>query len=260
MLRFASLGSGSQGNATLIEAGKTCLMIDNGFTLQETEKRLDRLSRSANQITAILVTHEHGDHISGVGKLARKYRIPVYLTEGTRRAAQRHLNKLDDVIQLFHTHATFQINDLEVSPITVPHDANEPSQFVFSDGENTLGVLTDTGSITPHIVDKLNACDALIIESNHDETMLAESDYPYSLKQRIAGRLGHLGNQQAADLLTRIDTTKLKHLIAAHLSEQNNAVYRVQKCLSDALNCTEEWISIADQENGFAWREITNRV
>ncbi len=255
-MRFASLGSGSRGNATLVEVKQTLVMIDNGFSIQETERRLATLNKTPDQLTAILVTHEHGDHITGVGRLARKYKIPVWMTEGTRRAAARHINKLDQLISTFNSHNAFNIDDLQIDPITVPHDAKEPAQFVFSDGDARLGILTDTGSITPHIIEMLTACNSLLVESNHDEDMLEASEYPFQLKQRISGRLGHLGNQQTAELLRRLDTDKLTHLIAAHLSEQNNAVSKVKRCLAEALSCSEDWIGIADQETGFAWRDV----
>ncbi len=253
-MRFASLGSGSKGNATLVENGEILLLVDNGFSLKETCKRLARLDKQPEDIDAILVTHEHGDHVSGVGRLARKYNIPVWLTEGTRKAAEKTLSDLPSV-KLFNTHENFSIDAIQIQPVTVPHDAREPSQFIFSDGDQRLGLLTDTGSITPHIVSLYDQCDALILESNHDDQMLAQSVYPQHLKRRISGRLGHLGNHQSADLLIKLNTTKLKHIIAAHLSEQNNCTARVKNSLATALGCEENWIEIADQENGFSWRD-----
>ena len=254
MIRFASLGSGSKGNATLVQSEDTLLLIDNGFSLKETCKRLATLDKQPEDIDAILVTHEHGDHISGVGRLARKYNIPVWLTEGTRKAAEKTLADLVS-IKLFNSHEIFSIKAIQIQPVTVPHDAREPSQFIFSNGAQRLGLLTDTGSITPHIVSRYDQCDALILESNHDDQMLAQSIYPHHLKQRISGRLGHLGNHQSADLLTKLDTSKLKHIIAAHLSEQNNCTSKVKTCLATALGCEESWIEIADQETGFGWRD-----
>jgi phosphoribosyl 1,2-cyclic phosphodiesterase len=253
-MRFASLGSGSRGNATLVEVDSTLLLIDNGFSIKETNKRLARLEIQAEDIDAILVTHEHGDHVSGVGRLAKKYSIPVWSTEGTRRAAQKVLGDLSNT-HTFNNHESFSINAIQIQPITVPHDAREPSQFVFNNGKQRLGLLTDTGSITPHIVAMLDQCDALILECNHDDEMLANSVYPQHLKQRISGRLGHLANHQAADLLSKINTSKLKHLVAAHLSEQNNCTAKVRSSLANVLGCEEDWLEIADQEMGFSWRE-----
>lgn len=253
-MKFASLGSGSKGNATLVQASDTLILIDNGFSLKETCIRLSALGKQPEDIKAILVTHEHSDHIAGVGRLARHYGIPVWLTEGTRKAAEKTLADIAE-IKIFNCHETVNIDSIQIHPFTVPHDAREPSQFVFADGNQKLGMLTDTGSITPHIVSMLGQCDALILECNHDHHMLAQSIYPQHLKARISGHLGHLGNHQAADLLTRIDIRKLKHIIAAHLSEQNNSPAKVRASLASTLNCEQEWIGIADQANGFAWRE-----
>lgn len=254
-MRIASLGSGSRGNATLVEVDQTLLLIDNGFSLQETHRRLAKLDKHPEDISAILVTHEHGDHIAGVGRLARKYKIPVWLTEGSRKAAEQTLADVSTQ-NIFNCHEVFTVDAVQIQPVIVPHDAREPSQFVFTDGKVRLGLLTDTGSITPHIISMLSHCHGLIIESNHDDQMLEQSPYPAYLKQRISGRLGHLGNHQAADLLTQINTGKLVQLIAAHLSELNNTPEQVRHCLAAALNCEKEWIGIADQEQGFAWRDI----
>lgn len=253
-MKFASLGSGSKGNATLVEQENTLLLIDNGFSLKETCKRLALLEKQPEEITAILVTHEHGDHVSGVGRLAKKYNIPVWMTEGTRKAAEKALSDPPS-IKRFNNHEKFSVDAIQIQPVTVPHDAREPSQFIFSNGQHRLGLLTDTGSITPHIISMYDQCDALILESNHDDQMLADSVYPQHLKQRISSRLGHLGNHQSADLLTKLDTRRLKHIIAAHLSEQNNCITKVRNALATALGCEENWIEIADQENGFGWRE-----
>lgn len=253
-MRFASLGSGSRGNATLVVKGDTCLLVDCGFTIKETERRLERLGKKATDLTGILVTHEHGDHISGVGPLARRYKIPVWMTPGTH-SVQR-CGELPQ-LELVNSHEAFAIDALEVRPFPVPHDAREPAQFVFTDGHRRLGLLTDTGSLTPHIVEQLDDCDALLLECNHDSEMLAESAYPYSLKQRVAGRLGHLSNDQAADLIVQRGDTNLQHLVAMHLSEQNNTEAKVRQVLSTALGCDETWIGIARQEEGLEWREIT---
>jgi phosphoribosyl 1,2-cyclic phosphodiesterase len=156
----------------------------------------------------------------------------------------------------FDSHERFAIGALEIEPIPVPHDAREPVQFVVGDGEHRLGVLTDLGVSTRHVESSLSGCDALVLECNHDAGMLADSDYPYPLKQRIAGRLGHLDNEAAAALLASLDTSRLRHIVAAHLSQQNNTPDRARAALARALNCTPEWIGIADQADGFAWRDL----
>lgn len=254
-MRFASLGSGSQGNSLLVEAGGTRILLDCGFAVKTTTERLARLDVIPEQIDAILVTHEHGDHVSGVFRFARRHNLLVFLTYGTYLAATKNQTRLPDC-QLIDSHSAFAIGDLEVHPFPVPHDAREPVQYTFSNGRHRLGVLTDTGAITPHIVDMLHDCDALMLECNHDVKMLSASDYPATLKKRISGRLGHLDNDAAAALLLQIDSRRLQHLVAAHLSLQNNQPQLAVAALSTALNCDKEWIGVATQENGFGWRQI----
>ncbi len=250
-MRFASLGSGSKGNATLVEAGDTRLLIDCGFSCLETEKRLAALALRPHDVTAILVTHEHSDHISGVARLSRRYGIPVWMTAGT--AAAHKGGQLAEWL-CFNAHQDFEIGDLRIEPFPVPHDAREPCQFVFSDATRRLGLLTDTGSVTPHIIAALDRLDALILECNHDPQMLANGSYPAHLKQRVGGPFGHLSNQQAADLLKRIDTGRLQYLIAAHLSEKNNLPRLVRESLVSALGRRQLDILVADQPSGMPWR------
>ncbi len=254
-MRFASLGSGSQGNALLVEAGNTRVLLDCGFAARTAAQRLGSLGISPEQLDAVLVTHEHGDHVSGVFRLARRHDLPVFLTHGTYTVAARGQTQLP-ACRLIDSHAAFVIGDLEIQPFPVPHDAREPVQYVFSDGTSRLGVLTDSGSITLHIVDMLRHCDALILECNHDAALLAASNYPAVLKRRISGRLGHLDNAAAASLLRQIDTSRLQHLIAAHLSQQNNRPHLAVDALATALDCGKEWIGVADQETGFGWRQL----
>jgi phosphoribosyl 1,2-cyclic phosphodiesterase len=219
-MRFASLGSGSRGNATLVEAGQTRLLVDCGYTLRELEHRLDDLGLSADALSAILVTHEHADHVRGVGALARRYGVPVWTSSGTARAAA--LGDLPS-LQRFASHGgAFRIGEVEIEPFAVPHDAREPCQFVFAAEGRRLGLLTDAGRITPHIVASLRCVDALVLECNHDPDMLARGPYPPPLRARVGGPLGHLSNAQAADLLQRVDHVRLSHLVAGHLSEKNN--------------------------------------
>jgi len=156
----------------------------------------------------------------------------------------------------FSSHERFRIGDLEIAPYPVPHDAREPCQFVFSDGAVRLGVLTDAGSVTAHMVKALDSLDALILECNHDPELLACGPYPVRLQQRVGGRYGHLSNQQAADLLSQIATTRLQHLVAAHLSEKNNRADLARQALAEVLHCAAADISVAEQEAGIAWRHI----
>jgi phosphoribosyl 1,2-cyclic phosphodiesterase len=254
-MRFASLGSGSEGNALAVQVGRTCVLMDCGFSLTDTVARLARLGLAADSLSGIIVTHEHGDHIAGVARLARKYSIPVWLTHGTR---QMHGKALDDLSGLteISPHHSFSIGELQIQPYAVPHDATEPVQYVFSDGAKRLGVLTDTGCATPHIEATLNGCDALVLECNHDTTLLANGDYPYRLKQRVGGRFGHLNNADAAALLSRLDNCRLQHIVAAHLSRKNNTRDLAVAALSSALGCDAGWIAVATQHEGLGWREI----
>ncbi len=252
-MRFASLGSGSRGNATVIEAGASRVLVDCGFSVAETERRLARLGLVPADLHAVLVTHEHNDHISGVGPLARRHALPVWMTAGTARVWRG--GEIPS-LHLFTCHEPFAIGGLRVSPYPVPHDAREPSQFVFDDGNRRLGVLTDTGCSTPHIEESLSGADALLLECNHDAAMLAAGPYPPSLKQRVGGRLGHLSNDQSAALLARLDASRLKHLVAAHLSDKNNRPELARAALASVLGCQDAWIAVASQDDGLSWRDL----
>lgn len=254
-MRFASLGSGSRGNALLVEAGGTKLLVDCGFSLRSAVSRLARLSIAPEEITGILVTHEHSDHLAGVGRFASRFGVPVYLTHGTQIAAESCSGFQAECVSI-DSHSSLSIQNIQVLPFTVPHDAREPVQYLFDDGVSRLGVLTDCGTITPHIVDMLDGCDALVLECNHDRKMLADSAYPAMLKRRIAGGFGHLDNEQAASLLRTINSGRLKHIVSAHLSEQNNDPGLVKRVVAEALGCEERWVTVASQEEGFDWREL----
>jgi len=253
VIRFASLGSGSKGNALLVEAGRTRVLVDCGFGAREMASRLLRLGVEPTSIDAILITHEHADHVGGAVPCAGRFGWAIHASHGTAAAARQlaatHVRRFD-------SHTAFAIGDLEIHPYPVPHDAREPTQFVFSDGARRLGVLTDVGAITPHIVKMLAACEALVLECNHDAALLAKGRYPPQLKRRIAGEFGHLENQAAAALLRTIGSTRLQHMVAAHLSDENNTPALARAALADALGCAPDWIGIADQAEGFGWREL----
>ncbi len=254
-IRFALLGSGSRGNATLVVKGKTALLIDCGFSARELEVRLAGLGMAPSALTALLVTHEHNDHIGGVGAVARKHALPVWLSHGSYRGAEKRLGELPERHTL-NCHQPFAIGELELQPYPVPHDAREPCQFVVGDGDKRLGILTDAGRSTQHIESCLDNCDALILECNHDPQMLAEGPYPPSLQARVGGALGHLSNGQSAELLARLEVGRLQHLVAAHISEKNNRPELAAAALSESMGCEPEWIALADQATGLAWREI----
>ncbi len=256
MLRFASLGSGSKGNATLIESGKndndTRILLDCGFSTKEIERRLAKLGRTAQSLTAIVITHEHSDHVSGAGRLSRKYSIPVWLTVGTSHACRDN-----DFYSTYYinSHSDFEIDDINLHPFPVPHDAREPCQFVFSDGALRLGVVTDLGYHTPHIINHLENLDSLLLECNYDEKMLLNGSYPQSLKRRVHGSKGHLDNRHASDLLKKLKLDQLKNIIGMHVSEKNNTEEYAINALCEGMGCEQSAVSLASQSEGFSWRE-----
>ena len=258
MIRFCSLGSGSSGNATLVEATSgittTRLLIDAGFSLREVEMRLQRAGIDASDLDAVFVTHEHGDHVGCALALAERHDLAVWMSRGTWRAigpapAPARLAFARDG-------EAIAVGDLEVMPFTVAHDAAEPLQLRCSDGSVCLGVLTDLGSITAHMLEHIAGCDALVLECNHDAGLLAGSRYPASLKTRIGGRFGHLSNATAAEILARTGHGRLVHLVAAHLSRENNRPEMVRAALADARGSRPSDLVIADPITGFAWLEI----
>jgi phosphoribosyl 1,2-cyclic phosphodiesterase len=251
-VKFASLGSGSKGNATLVQAGNTVVMVDCGFSVRESTRRLAILGLTPHDLDAILVTHEHTDHCSGVAALSRKFQIPVYLTHGTQ-----HSGRCDDCFSTksLDLHQRFTIGELEIDAIAVPHDAREPCQYRFFHQGLSLGVLTDLGSVTPHVVESFHGCDALVLEFNHDEKMLREGVYPTHLKRRVGGDWGHLNNRQAADLLAQIESQSLRHLVVAHISEKNNSRASAEQALLSVLPSLDN-VVWAEQAGGFDWLEL----
>jgi len=257
LLRFASLASGSGGNCLVAEVGATRVLVDCGLTLTDTEKRLARAGLQPSDISAILVTHEHGDHGGGVFGFAAAHGVTVYLTYGTRAALEAEGKVLEGVkVVLLSGKEPLAIGDMEVRPYTVPHDAREPVQYVLSDGNARLGVLTDIGCSTPHVEQMLSGLDALVLECNYDLDLLWAGPYPKWLKARIAGPFGHLDNRQSEGLVGRLDRSKLKHVLGAHLSQHNNKPALARAALARALGCSDDWIGIASQDDGFAWRSL----
>lgn len=253
-MRFASLGSGSKGNATLVQAGGTTLLLDCGFSVSELEKRLVPLALGLGQVDAILVTHEHQDHIRGVGPLARRLNIPVWMSHGTAKYSQ--LGALPD-LRLCNGHSDcFEVGGIWVRPFAVPHDAREPVQFSFSHAGLSLAVLTDLGTLTPKLNEVLANLDALLLEFNHDARMLWAGVYPQSLKARVAGDYGHLSNDQALELLARLDHTRLRHLVCGHLSEQNNRPELVEQALCARFPELSDRACVLRQDQCSRWFEL----
>jgi len=259
MMRFCSLGSGSTGNATLVEArsGNTVsrVLIDCGFSLRELDRRLARAGLASTDIDAVFVTHEHGDHVGCALTLARRHQVPLWTSRGTWCAIGEP-ELPEGLLRFARDLEPIAVGDLELLPYTVPHDANEPLQLRIGDGAVRLGVLTDVGSMTQHLLAQLQDCDALLLECNHDRSMLANSSYPASLKARIAGRLGHLANDTAAEILAGCMHLGLKHLVAAHLSERNNRPALAQAALASVLGGRPLDVLVADPAHGLDWLDI----
>lgn len=257
MLRFCSLGSGSAGNALVVEARNglctTRILVDNGFGWRALNQRLHRAGLTCASLDAIIVTHEHGDHSGGVHGVLRQTDLLVYASAGTAAAAGFKRAARWRPLQ---AGVTTDLGDLAIHPVAVPHDAAEPLQFVFDDGDRRLGLLTDTGMPTPSIASALSGVAALILECNHDEDLLAQSRYPPFLRQRIAGDHGHLSNRQAAQLLHAIDRRHLRQIVAAHLSRENNRPELAQAALAKAVGGDPEDIAVADQDRGSGWLDV----
>jgi phosphoribosyl 1,2-cyclic phosphodiesterase len=258
MLRWCCLGSGSAGNALVIEARAglfaTRVLVDNGFGPRALQRRLAAAGLTLDDIDAVFVTHEHADHASGVAALLKRRRIPLLCSAGTRCAAG-----LDDPgfdWRVLRAGQAIDLGELELHPYAVPHDAAEPLQLVASDGARRFGLLTDIGVPTPEVARALDGLHALQLECNHDAALLADGEYPYFLKQRIAGERGHLSNAQAAALLATIDRSRLHTVAAAHLSRSNNRPDLVRAALDGVVGGSAAVIAVADQDQGLDWTVV----
>ena len=250
-LRFASLGSGSRGNALLVEFGSTLLMVDCGLARKTIEQRLRAVDREPRDVTALLVTHEHSDHAQGVDTFARRYNTPVWMTLGTASALGRHTK-----FEALSCHRELNLGGMTVEPYPVPHDAREPCQFVFVAGGRRLGLLTDAGHVTAHMYERLEGCDALAVECNHDLELLQRGPYPESLKARVASRFGHLNNGQTTELLNRLDASRLQWVMGLHLSERNNSPEQVRAALRPALETARYPLHLASQDEPTQWLSL----
>jgi phosphoribosyl 1,2-cyclic phosphodiesterase len=252
---FASLGSGSRGNATVVRGPDGCLLIDCGFSLRTTVERLALLGLAPSDVRGVLVTHEHSDHVNGVARFARAHGMPVFTTVGTAR----QVDLAGCEVVHISARRAFVVAGLEVQPVVVPHDAREPVQFVLGDGASRLGVLTDAGHVTPHMIDAYDGVDALMLECNHDPDMLYQGRYPEPLKRRVGGPHGHLSNEQALGFLRAVGSSRLRRLVLAHLSEQNNqpamAEGVIRTGIEDHAGISPE-IGLADQATGYGWTPV----
>tara|TARA_R110000850_G_scaffold156_5_gene1101 strand:+ start:10033 stop:10725 length:693 start_codon:yes stop_codon:yes gene_type:complete len=229
------------------------VLVDCGFGVRELASRAARIGLELGSLDAVLVTHEHGDHIGGVARVGRALKIPLMMTRGT---ALGRRDWTGCQVQHISPHQSFVLGDLDVQPFPVPHDAREPCHFTFVHESRRLGVVSDLGHVTPHVSRSLDACNALLLEFNHDVDMLARGPYPAQLKRRVAGDLGHLSNIQAAELLRGLDRSRLQALVLTHISQKNNTPELARAAACEALDDDPDWCICAEQDHGSGWREV----
>ena len=259
MLRFKSLGSGSTGNATLVESAGLVpfrLLVDCGLGIRQLQLRLGQAGLQLQDIDAIFITHEHSDHVGCAVNLSSRHNIPVWMSRGTHTAIGSP--DFNGRLRIARDGAAIDMGGLEVMPFAVPHDAREPLQLTCTDGAARLGILTDLGHATTHVIEHLQDCSALLLECNHDTDMLAQSSYPDFLKRRVGGQYGHLSNSAAVDIIRSVTNPRLRHVVAAHLSAQNNRVDLVQTILGNTMDCASGDIVVARPDSGCGWVEIYN--
>jgi len=253
-VRYASLGSGSRGNATLVVENERAVLIDCGFSKRSVLARLQASGTDPRQLDGVFVTHEHGDHAKGVVALCEGLNIPFYASFGTARKMEWLEHPLWRCIR---SDEAVAVGSMGVLPVVVPHDAEEPLQFVIeSTKQRKLGVLSDLGSLTPHILSAYEGCHGLQVEANHDPQMLRTGPYPPSLQARVAGNFGHLSNQQCAQLLERLMWDGLQHVTAGHISEKNNARTLVGEALCGVLGCAPTDVRLLEQDAVSDWCQL----
>jgi phosphoribosyl 1,2-cyclic phosphodiesterase len=257
MVSVTVLASGSKGNSTVVSSSRTKILVDAGLSARETFRRMEKVGESATSLTAIVISHEHCDHVTGLCTLAKKLRIPVYMTGLTHQAfekAERDKHEDGQVLQrceIFKSGHGFQIGDIAVMPFTIPHDAADPVAFTFKMEGIKVGVVTDLGYMPHSVVQHIRNCDMLMIESNHDLEMLRIGPYPWSVKQRVMSRLGHLSNDTLADFFRSEYDGGAAFVVLAHLSEHNNhpeiARTAAERALSDRRNLLHNRLMLAAQ-------------
>ena len=240
------LSSGSKGNAIYVSDGSSSILIDAGLSGIEIERRLASRKIQPESLDAIIVSHEHSDHIQGVGVLARRYNLPVYISKKTQIAAN-HIGTVKD-FKHFECGSSFQINDLTVHPFSISHDAEDPAGFTVGQNGVKVGIATDLGHPTSMVKEHLKNCSLLVLEANHDVDMLIDGPYPWPIKQRIQSRTGHLSNEATKKILKEVLHDKLEHVVLSHLSEVNNSPQKALSVIGQAISKGKTKLSVARQD------------
>lgn len=245
-LSICVLASGSKGNAVYISTGNTAVLFDAGLSGIQIEQRMKERGISPANLDALVVSHEHSDHITGVGVLSRRYGLPVYINHATHKEVSPHLGRIDKICP-FECGSFFLINDMTIRPFSVSHDAAEPAGFTIQNNAGKIGIATDLGFATSMVKQHLKDCDLLVLEANHDPEMLEHGPYPWPVKQRIKSRTGHLSNESARDLLMEVMDERLEHVILAHISETNNNPEKALSVVAEPVNSDKPGFCIARQ-------------
>ncbi len=245
-LSVCVLASGSKGNAIWIADDRTQILFDAGLSGIEIQRRCHSKSLDPAKLSAIIVSHEHADHIQGVGILSRRFHLPIYISEKTAKTAGHLLGKVPD-IRHFDCGTVFSVDSLMISPFSIPHDAEDPAGFTIIKNGMKIGIATDLGIATAMVKERLKACHILVIEANHDPEMLIKGPYPWPLKQRIQGRTGHLSNTDSKELLSDLKHEGLQHVVLAHLSETNNTPEKARGEVGQALSGSHTQLHVASQ-------------
>jgi phosphoribosyl 1,2-cyclic phosphodiesterase len=256
-LRVCILGSGSKGNCTYIESAEARILIDAGLSAREIERRLRQIDRSPETLDGVLISHEHNDHIQGVGVLARRYKVPVYANPATWQRAQHIVGVVGDRRE-FGTGTSFMLKDLVVDPFSLPHDADDPVAFRLSWRRRTMAIVTDLGYPSQLVRERLRGCHLVVLEANHDDAMLKAGPYPWPLKQRIGGKSGHLSNLQSSQLLRDVLHDELEYVILAHLSEINNLPDLARLTAQEVLGSRGTRLCVASQREVSAWFHLAD--
>jgi phosphoribosyl 1,2-cyclic phosphodiesterase len=233
-MRIIPLASGSSGNSFVLQCNGTALLVDAGLSAKQICLRLETAGIDPCSVSGILVSHGHSDHTKGVGVLSRKYKIPVWMNRGTCEVAANQIGRVH-CLEFFETGRVFEVSGFRVHPFSVPHDCADPVGFRISKGTCRVGIATDLGVATGLVATLLSGVQVVVLESNHDPRMLMEGPYPWELKQRVRGRLGHLSNPETARLLQRIISDELQAVVLAHMSQTNNRADLALECAGESL-------------------------